>query len=970
MIDRVHEMTDDSRGQWRAPDEALVVSALSRIGDFQHRRVFYERLENPLWVDALDRHKAFDGGPTLVQAEAGQYWQPWPEGDYLARMASAAPDAVLRVLLRLSSSDSPAAPAVVLRAALTMPPDLGVQLSPAIESYVQAATGLYLPELLDLVERYADAGFKKAALRLLQAAFRVRHVSESRGVRRGRKVTAAFEPYWYGHLLPKASELLSSIQGDKALATLTIWLEQFQVSSGDHDPSKDHDLSWIWRPSVAVDAQNNHFTEYGDDLVDAVRDLAVAQLANGRPVQEILDTLERSGQHLLRRIALHVLATGVNVGGDVEAAAISRLMDVELLDSDVRHEYAELARAVVPRMNEEDAHAWEELVLAGPPLSKDELSHVAARVRDGEEDLSQAADRYVQYWVLRLLSGIGRASLTEGAVQRLDELEAEHGTIEHAEFPSYSTSWVGPVSPLSDEEFSALSVDELLALLRSWTPDTSQDHRAASKEGLARMFQVRVREHATELSVVNGEQLRALDPTYIRALFSGLREALDAGQGIDWAWTLDVGAFVASQPDDGSEVSGSLDEDVVWRYAQRAFASLVERGTGESSGLSIPSQLLPEALAAVAPLVDHADPTVGHEETYGGSNMDPLTLSLNTTRPAALRAVLRLGSLAKTSLDEGAEPALMQQVVTRVLELADAHVGPQRDPSLAEAAAFGEGLGRLAWMDPEWVRSRDSELLPAEAYGDVVLSVAFASYRPSKLLMDVLEPAVTRLVMRAAAGEEMVSGWRSSDRGAVELAGDHLVLLMIWGHRDTDDALVRTYFENAPSTSIAKVLGHLGWLIGRSNEPLAEELLDRAMALWDWRRNLVLEGAADAAELSEFGWWVTTESFPDEWWLERLGEAIDAPGFDGRGALGEQLERVAPDHADIAVRLLARLLEGRDDAFGRYELVEHAPGVIAWALESGNEEAVATARSLMDALGRSGHLRISELVEQRRRSNG
>lgn len=304
-------------------------------------------------------------------------------------------------------------------------------------------------------------------------------------------------------------------------------------------------------------------------------------------------------------------------------------------------------------------------------------------------------------------------------------------------------------------------------------------------------------------------------------------------------------------------------------------------------------------------------------------------------------------------------------MIDRVLELASNRLEPTRDDSLAEAAAFGEGFGRLVWMDRPWVEAREPALLSPDTFGDVVLTVALSTYRPSKVLIEVMTPAAHRLLARSAGGEEITLGWRR-ERTAVELLGDHLVMLLMWDAMQRDDELVATYFNLASPATIARVLGHLGWVLGRSEDPLPADVIERAKDLWDWRAELVRTGQAELDELSEFFWWARSDQFEPEWWLPRLAQAVEGLAFDSRGLIGERLESAASISPTQVIAILERLLAGREEPMTRYDLVEHAPVIVAAALDSGVSQAVEAAERVMDFLGRGGQLQIEELVDQQR----
>jgi hypothetical protein len=962
-------MTDGALAGWREPDNDLIQTALSRIGDRQHRRVFFDRLQNPRWVAALDARGVFDSPSETSRDEAGQeLWTPWPQGAYLVRMAPLVPAAVGQIFARVSDSSNPYVHELVLQAALALPAAEAQALVGPIESYLQRGTLLNGEEVVALIEAFANAGLRGPAVGIAQAAFRPRPANRTEGDRlRRQRVAVGLGRYWYDELLSRVVTALDPVLGDEVLTIVAVWLEVLQEASGDYNPGSGSDLSFMWRPAIGEHSQNSRYHEFGDSLVEAVRDRALADVRRGRPVAEVLSTLERSGQPLLSRIAMYVLAATAGHQQDARTDGYTRLLDSRLLDYEYRHEYAELARSVLPLLNHGEVQAWEALILGGPLLGQEALEERAARQLQPGEQLGQAIQRYREVWQLNILSAIGQESLAAGAGAHLAQLVNRYGELPHPDFPSYSSSWSGPDSPVAAEELVEKSVDEVLALLTSWKPEGSEAW-GASKEGLAQTFQRVVASRAQEFSS-EAASFAQLDPTYVRALFSGLTDAANAGSKLDWEQVLNAARVVSLNPDDGADFEGRIEEDVVWRYAQRAVASLLERGTSPGVQNGVPVELLGRALDAIAPLINHPDPTPKHEEQYGGSNMDPLTLSLNTTRPAAIRAIARVASRAKTLSDQKDGEQEAQRAIRAALQLLDERLLPRRDESLASAAAFGEALGRLIWIDREWTVGHSDHLLTQDDFGDVVLSTALATYHPSRPLMEVVAAAAHAVIERVAAGGTAVSGWRT-DRSPVELIGDHLVLLRIQGVIDADDPMLASFFGRAPVRARARVLGHLGWLLMQSEE-VPPASLDRAAELWETRATAVTCGESTVDELADFYWWVRADKFESTWWLPHLRQASTSAEFDPKGMLGEALEKTAPEEPGAVADILEILLAKRgEQPLGRYDLVEHAPAIIAAALDSRNRGTTETGQRIMDALGRSGHIRIDELVQQRRSRPG
>ena len=946
---------------WRKPDAQLVTSTLARLGDPQHRRIFYDRLKNPLWVTALARRDVFRQLPaTRTDNDGNKLWLSWPEGDYLARMASLVPDDVVAALGPHVTTGNPIVAEALLRIVGALPPDKAVRFIPLLESLLKDQVLRSADSIVDLSDRLIEAGLSKPALRLLNAAFRPQGRDRDGAPRLFRgQLVAGVEPYWFRMLLPRVVTALSSVQGAKALTTLAAWLEDAQIATDNFRAGSGYDLSYITRPSIGEHEQNQVRHDYIDDLIDTVRDIAISQLVDGRDPEEVVATFERGGQPLLLRIALHALAVWTDQTGTASDESIERLNRPDLMESNFRHEYAELARTTLPLLDDSRFRGWSSLVMAGPPYTEEELEAAGQRFEPDSPDPEGAVRRVKDWWRLRLLSSVGRPALRGAATAELDTLEAQYGPQQHSEFPAFSTSWVGVSSPFSTAELGGQTTDSIFDLLRSWAPDPGS-RGEASQEGLANALEEAVHLDPDRFLVTPSAWVNVA-PLYVNSLFHGLEKAVQDGKNIDWPGAFEVGAWLVDQVDDGRELSESTSEFRVWRFAQKSLASLLDVGSAASMPARIPVEQLSDAIAIVAPLLNHADPTPQYEGQYGGNNMDALTLSLNTTRPVAIRAMVKLGLAAsgRTGGEAAVGEALTFLAHRLRSRLFDSH---------AEAAAVGEGLGRLLEIDRQWVIRHEGDILPDSVFGEVVMTTALATYRPSRMLVDAVEGSIERALRAAAAGGEVSVGWRT-DRSAVELIGDQLVMLIVWGQASLDEPIIRSFFDKASSTEIGRVLGKLGWLLDRSDEDLPEDLMRRSMELWDSQTADVDPASPSGARLDEFFWWSRSNQFPVDWWLPRLDQATRSATFDPRGLLGEVLEAASAHDPALTVEILERVLLAKDDLFGIYNLVDHAPVVLAAAQDAADPRSAAAAQRVMDVLGRKGFLDVPEAVRRKRAAN-
>jgi hypothetical protein len=960
--------SDDTDLSYETPDQESVKAILARIGDLQHRRAFYGGLENPNWVLPLDKAGAFNAVPTSEVDEDGYLRRsPWPEGDYLVRMATARPTEVGAILARLVRTEDPYLQALLVNAALQLPP---AQAEKLVEPIVHGLEGphrriLDPMQIAAVIEKLATAGRFKSALQVAAAAYRPRIVrnTPSDEAPGRRNVFAGLSEHWYQETLPSVVVALAA-QGLTWLTTLKGWLETFQIAAGNYVAGSPTDTSLIWRPSIGPHEQNPEYQHIGDALVDAVRDCATDLIASGRATpEEVAAILASSEQPLLARVNLCVLGERVRVGDEsARAAAIPYLMDPLLMDAGFRYEYAELASVLLPTLSASEAQEWEAMAMAGPPFSAEELAHRSSRWRmEGESDAA-ASTRYIDLWQLRFLAAIGRNALPAASAARLELLESELFIPEYPRFPIFSeTGFVKPQTPFSPEELADKTIREVALLIRDWEPKRG-NFDSPSVEGLARALQTDIRARPGAYALSANEFGDVIAP-YTNALLAGLSDHVPDMTPDEWDPVLKLGMRIISDSDrpealfDGTGAEGSDDSG-------RALLALIQKALDLPPTVPIQANLLAAFLDLLAPLTRHPDPTPAYEAEYGGTNMDPITLSLNSTRPEAISALVQLVARLIESSAEGPPSTLLSPA----LDALAGRMGPDRDPSLAMAATYGRNIGRLVSVNESWVRTNLVQLLgrPGDAgdasYTDVVVTTALAAHHPFVKLLDLLRPYLRTILKRAAEGEDISVGWRQ-ERKAVELIGDHVVFLVVNGGIDLTDATLHEFFELGSTRDRTSVVGHLGWLLMRS-ESVPESALGRAKELIDWRFEEFRAGRTEAQEFSQFHWWIQAEKWPEEWWIAHLSEVVPSSHLETDGLLGEHLERASGRFPRQVLTIFARLLANKTEPFERFNLVEHAPGILASAIYSGDHTLQMTARDLMDRLGREGHVTLKDLVEQ------
>ncbi len=971
-------MTSGDR-RFLSPSDELVTRALTRIGDLQHRRAFYDKLDNPLWIVPLEARGAL--APEAGGLQAPGFVRPWPQGEYLQRMAAIAPAQVAAVLTKYLDSEDPVVRSVLLRAAAQMDGETAATFVDGIVAFIREFNYFDHEELLRLVANLVKAGERKPARSLVNAVYQPRvdeADAEPEKRRRGRNLVE-LDGYWYAHTLPRVAQLLSVADPD-FLKGLSYWLKTVQTLREFSTDDEYYDGSDSHRPSIRAHEQNWGHDEVAEALVDVLRDLAREQLASGTDVSIVAARVVAGDRPIHRRILLDTIAWRVesepSSWEELGNAAEGLLRERKNFEGSCRREMILLAQACLPRLSPAALAHLTETVMTGPARSDDELSEMLARWHGTASDSSEAnaaedtadesgADevtRYREQWRYRLLAAIGEERLGGELKAELQRLAAELGPIEHPEFDSWHGSgWVGPTSPATSEELAAMRDDDLLVLLQIWRSKPGQ-HVGPSVEGLARSLEDAVASNPRRFGPLL-PRFAQLPISYTRSTLRGIERGLEAGERLDWLPVLVTCREIVSRQDVGDEVPDIEDDDRTWAWTKRQVGSLLGGAVREATWTPEERAIVIDTLALLA---SHPDPS--RDVDQSGSGMDSLTLSLNTVRPTAVRALLRL-LLGDLTHDER----------SRIEALLDQHAGPEADPALAVAATFGEALGALISNEATaaWTASRLDRLLgPLDheastdtdlAYWDTVWSIFLSRYIPHSALLEPLRAYFARAVATVESGREPTEGWRHQ-RSQAAVVGDFLVALVARGSLPVDDPLVDGFFAAASPALRGEVLGHWGWQLFRAEE-LSPEVLDRSQALLDARASVSTD---EASELDDFTWWARIRQTDPGWWLPLLVQASRSPSFDSRGLLGEVLAEPAADHPQLALLALTQLLALRGaDGWKSYDLLEHAPRILAAVLDSGLEDVQTDAQQLIDRLGREGYLDLADrIAEQRAQTPG
>jgi hypothetical protein len=900
-------------------------------------RYFFERLDDPGWIDVLEREGFFATPPDVerTQDDKGTWlrFPDWPASRYLARVANAAPERVAHALLRLPDTDNIRVHEDIVEAAQQMPLEWADRLAVRELRWFEAASGPMLNYPLQLVDLglHLLQGRPASAKAIFDAVLTLQMADASSSSRR--RASSRLSDWDYGQALQKIWPALLEHEGCSALLLMARKLAGAVELSMRED---GHDVSYIWRPAIEAHVQNLGGSAF-DELVDATRDMAVAAAAD-QP-EQVLRWLEKFDSPIFARLRLHVLRV---VGDRLPQQTMRALLQrASLEDPDLWHEYAELLRA---RFGQ---------------LDSDQQVRLLRMIREGTaeeaEDHSDGRDGRRAYRRFERLAVIAD-QLDGDARTDYEALHARFGPPDHPEFLAHTSFWSGPASPLSADEIRQRTPVELVQFLAEWQPqEISGPH--SSPEGLNRVLTEVV---AEEPAAYAAEALRFIDcdPTYVRGLLDGLAQAAKAGRQFEWEPPLQLAKWVIEQPHIERPARPDMERDIGWSWSRKAVAALLSRGL-EAGRAALPPESRADVWKLLSVLAEDSDPAPGHERDEGG--MDPATRSLNVTRGEAMHAVVRFVMWVER-LEEEAFEGLAS--VPEAKALLERHLDPEHDPSPAVRAVYGMWLAQLVRLDEVWVSERAQEIFPADPGQLHLFAAAWNAYvvftRPWLAVLSAIKQAYAQAIERLV---DRPAGSTFTDRPDEKLA-EHLVWYAVMSAIAIEEPELWQDFWNRASDHLRQhAVEHLGRMFHRATDVPAE-VQDRVEQLWGWIVANV-DRKARQMILAPFGWLLAAKALDDEWLLKQaLALLEDGIHLEADFEVWEALVRTVDEHPAASAGVLRMMIQTDINGWAVRGSEDAVRAILQRALQSDDAEAHRRARDAVNLLGARGMHGFRDLAER------
>jgi hypothetical protein len=944
---------------------------------------FFRTVKNPKWLPIL-RDAGFFALPVdiLKHPDGAVSCPSWPQTEYLKECAADQPEDITAILLAAPITDNARVQQEFVEVALQLPAQNAAQLVPKAKKWIQGPyhTITNLPlKLAELVAKLAMEGQSSSAFTLAKAILDVR-VDEKELLRQEKALGYSFPPkpdsyvreYVYKEMLSKCRVGLEAADSDRYLALLCEMLNKalrLEAKFRKGENERDIDYTYITRPAIE-DADESSSDPVVDILITAIRNAMQRMVDGGTSIETITAMLRGYKFPIFRRLEFYLLSGNAK-------AALPQLPEifrqVEFFgDEPWKHEFNLLLEAGFDKVSLEDRTPYLDWINKGPDLVevRESIQSVRHREMTNEEEVE-----FVERWKLRQLTPV-RSGLDETRSRELDALEQKYGPRESDLAFKKGTTWVGPTSPLDAEQLSLMMPKQVIEYLTSWRP--SSDHYSPSPEGLGRFLGDDVAARSKEYAeLLEANLATTIRPVYLFYIFHGLEAAVKNVLDLNWENILNLSDAIVyadglPEPDKSSDGF-----ETGWKGVQKQIASLVSEAMQRHDGP--PFQHRDRIWKLLNKLSELQDPDLAFEAQYGGTNMSPVDMSVNTGRGEAAHAVFRYALWVDRCLNRGKVEAEQNHTLPpELLPVLERFLDPHQEPTLTIRAVVGWYIQSLVFLDLEWTVKKLPLILPTEESGvalrEAALEGYFAFNQPNGFLLRNIRPLF-----------ELGLGWALSNPGEKTFHDargrclEHILNFYWWGIEPLhgEGSLVARLFAG-PVNVRAKAIDFIGRTMKRLH-PVAKggpEALSRLSELIQWRIQECRAGKHPqnelAEELREFGWWFTYSNQDKQWLIDTLNQVLELTGGTLEWSHGvlERLEDFAADFPEETARAVSLIIRGDASPWNLDYWSPRLRKLFEALIKSGNQKAVDSMEGALHYLGENGVRDFRDLINEIRSMKG
>lgn len=495
-----------------------------------------------------------------------------------------------------------------------------------------------------------------------------------------------------------------------------------------------------------------------------------------------------------------------------------------------------------------------------------------------------------------------------------------------------------------------MPTDSLVEFLRTWQPP--KDWRQQDRSSLRGVLNSAIQQDAPRRSA-EASKFIELAPDYITPIIDGLWQAAATNAELDWTALLPLCSWVGEQAEAELAQAAVSRGARAWHRPRLALLRLLIAGLNDQA-----PPLTADHHGSVWSIISSAcqdpDPTPD-DETVDDPPGAFEALTLDAIRPVAIRAAIAYG-LQVRQRDPEAD-------ISAVFSILEDHLDTTADPSRTVRATYGSLFQILVALDPAWARGHVAAIFPSDPAQHPYWQAAWNAHLEQQSLTDqawhLLRPQYARAV---DALDSNVNGEWALARA--RFLGHHLAGRYWFGKLalDEPDRLLKRFYEHAPVEVAAQIIATAGRSLPK-DRPAEPALIQRLIALWNYRVNAVDQGA-NPRELADFDQWFLSGAFDEAWALQQLLIVVKrVHDMELDPQVLRQMTMLAPTHPLMCLAILDQWLENEPDYWALSRCQEHLRAIIDAGGTSG-AEAASLARKITSVLALRG-LHLEDVAIQR-----
>jgi len=950
---------------WKKPTNELIDKALGSFKKQHHRKYFFSRLKNPLWLKPLAERGCFKHPPRSQRFDDGTIQFPyWPEVQYLKNVCREVPDAVINLVMDLPEIDNPVVYDGILDIALQLPGKQSVKLKNKILEYANMDHQLSRHKYAELLAHWTAENQTSAALELAKILVAFTASPQSTDQEMFPDPLPQMDLWDYRALMFEGVRPLAEKEPYQiSLVLIDATANMIRLRIHQEDLHKEEDHSEIWC---------NLFSEPESDperaekvLVHALTFACERVFEKSRNVVIDMDKMLRKQRwKVFKRLRYHLYAKYPNE--DTKSWIRESILTHEdyglwkfpyEFQQMIRHACEHFGETL---LSEAELTCIFDEILKGP--SKENYRHWVENWL-GEKFTEELFQEHQQRFHLSQFAPF-TSVLFGGYATYYKALKGK--TKEPISDQDYLSSKVrvGSVSnhsPRSPEALAKLTDKELLSFINNW--EKADEYTEGNLfveiniEALANAFQTVFKESIIFDTNRLGFWLENRDgierPIYVRMMIYAMQAHVKEKNFNNLNKWLTFSEWVLTHPDQEHEgdhrESDESSENPNWSSTRRAVCDFID--TCLEKDVDVPITARGQLTILLQTLCTQFDSRLDGNLNSIDPLIDSYTEGINSTRGRALEDLVKFGFWLQRHNLECEVPKL-----TAILEK---RLAPETERllTLPEYAVLGSNYYHIFNLDKSWANNHKSDFFPQRELPAWL--AAFSSMidysAPFEPIFEILQDDFNFALQHLMDFKKR----NRAEQETIDILGQHLFTYYLWEMYPLkgEESLLERYYQKTDThrEHCGNLFNHIGHRLWNSGTHLNQKIKDRIIDFFDWRLK-----QEEPTELRHFTFWLEAECLDVEWRLESYSKILDICMVEGGEIRLGILCDMIPDYTAKVVECFFKLTEwSKTDSL--YIQTEAAKAILRAGRDSRDERVQQNAAQARENLLRESRFDLLDL---------